>query len=411
MADHLVLSVAALAATAGAAPTPPRAYHGPTALIWRTSGAGAACKLLSTAANVTSAGCLAACTASASRGCNALNYNTDSVHAKNCQLLQCSGSPVPKWPVPSWRGSSTFALPPGPPLPPPPSPMRLVLLDGTKRNARCLDGSRPGYYWKPGVGEDAQNFVLFLNGGDHERGAAAAAAAAAPSVAAATTVARADACRLGGWCWQLGPSKADPHSVPGGPDYNSWGKADTCWGRSHSALGSSNGSKPSMSDPLLNTPLANWSKAWMIYCDGASYAGDRNEPVLVSPAVTGVAGENRTLWFRGRANLDTVIDDLLAKGMARPGANATSLLGGCSAGGMGAIINCDKFASRLPPGSRARCIGDAGVFQDATSIHKQDSAFGKGLDVVRTQWANMVQVKMMLTLKLPLPACCAALCW
>ena len=31
--------------------------------------------------------------------------------------------------------------------------------------ASCLDGTPPAFYFEPGVGDDAKNWVIFLNGG------------------------------------------------------------------------------------------------------------------------------------------------------------------------------------------------------------------------------------------------------
>eukprot|EP00666_Eupelagonemidae_sp_cell4sb_P002481 gene2481-17529_t len=67
----------------------------------------------------------------------------------------------------------------------------------------------------------------------------------------------------GGWCFNEGPTPLDPHSMPGGPDFDSWGKHDSCWGRSRSSLGSSGAAyhAPTMPDPLAATPMAGWNDA------------------------------------------------------------------------------------------------------------------------------------------------------
>lgn len=133
----------------------------------------------------------------------------------------------------------------------------------------------------------------------------------------------------------------------------------------------------------------------MIYCDGGSFSGNRDEPVIASGTGTPGAEVNRTLYFRGQVsefvfrmmslvlnvmkfsskmmnsqrNLDAVIDELKSRGMGTAtggGAGGMAVLGGCSAGGLGALVQCDHFASQLPAGMKPRCIGDAGVFLDAT---------------------------------------------
>jgi hypothetical protein len=39
-----------------------------------------------------------------------------------------------------------------------------------------------------------------------------------------------------------------------------------------------------------------------------------------------------------------------------------ALLSGCSAGGLAAILNCDKFRSLLSTSTRVKCVSDAGYF-------------------------------------------------
>ena len=232
----------------------------------------------------------------------------------------------------------------GGPVTPAPPPMKLVLLKKQQAatGAACLDGSAPGFYWEAGTGADANKWVVFLNGG--------------------------------GWCYTLAPSPADPFGIPGGSKATGWGNADSCWGRSRSGLGST---LPVYNPPtakggwLANTPMANWSKASVIYCDGTSFGGNRDEPVVAAGTGSPVAEQNRTLYFRGQRNLDAVLDELKSRGMASA---EMAVLGGCSAGGLGALVQCDHFAAALPGVKNKRCIGDAGVFIDATSLTSFPSA-------------------------------------
>jgi hypothetical protein len=144
-----------------------------------------------------------------------------------------------------------------------------------------------------------------------------------------------------------------------------------------------------MSNPLVNTPMETWSKAWVVYCDGASFSGNANDPMVATPVpMPGQPQqENRTLYFRGQRILDAVIDELKARGMATA---STAVLAGCSAGGLGAIVQCDRFASSLPAVKDARCIGDAGVFLDATSVTTFPP---KGSSVMRMQFSNVVRMQ------------------
>lgn len=41
-----------------------------------------------------------------------------------------------------------------------------------------------------------------------------------------------------------------------------------------------------------------------------------------------------------------------------------ALLTGCSAGGLGALLQCDNFRSILPESAKVKCAADAGFFID-----------------------------------------------
>ena len=91
----------------------------------------------------------------------------------------------------------------------------------------CLDGSPPGYYFRPGTGTGANKWMLHLMGG--------------------------------AWC----TNSAD------------------CYTRSTTVLGSSTQWPESAelfgfySDNLtVNPDFYNWNAAFLVYCDGGSFAGD-----------------------------------------------------------------------------------------------------------------------------------------
>ena len=98
----------------------------------------------------------------------------------------------------------------------------------------CLDGSAPGYYLRRGSGASESKWILHLQGG--------------------------------AWC----------------------GDEADCLGRSKTALGSSTFWPPSaeyagfLSDnATINPDFYNWSLAFLMYCDGSSFAGNRTDPVDV----------------------------------------------------------------------------------------------------------------------------------
>ena len=94
------------------------------------------------------------------------------------------------------------------------------------QGAVCLDGSPPGYYMRPGSNSD--KWRIHLMGG--------------------------------GWC----------------------GNVTACYERSFTFLGStkpypqSYGFNAFLSDnPVVNPDFYDWNMVFIIYCDGASFAGDR----------------------------------------------------------------------------------------------------------------------------------------
>ncbi|KAM7490929.1 hypothetical protein LguiA_033850 [Lonicera macranthoides] len=82
-----------------------------------------------------------------------------------------------------------------------------------------------------------------------------------------------------------------------------------------------------------NTNFHNWNRVFVRYCDGASFTGDVEK-----------AHPKYKVYFRGARIFDAIVEDLLAKGM-KCGSNA--LLSGSSAGGLAAILHCDKFRDLL----------------------------------------------------------------
>ncbi|KAI8027327.1 Pectin acetylesterase 12 [Camellia lanceoleosa] len=72
-----------------------------------------------------------------------------------------------------------------------------------------------------------------------------------------------------------------------------------------------------------NPDFFNWNRIKLRYCDGASFAGDREDKALLS---------------------------------------------GCSAGGLASILHCDEFRNFFPRSTRVKCLSDAGLFLDAVDV-------------------------------------------
>ncbi|GJP64546.1 hypothetical protein CLOP_g21522 [Closterium sp. NIES-67] len=127
---------------------------------------------------------------------------------------------------------------------------RLILLPNNSFGAKCLDGSPPGYYVRPGAGAGLRKWVLHLRGG------------------AWCTSPLSCAWRARG---NLGSSRAWPRS-PQDP-------------RIPSEMGGI-----LSADPRENPGLAAWNLAVLNYCDGGGYAGTAGRKL-----VAGVPAA----WFGG----------------------------------------------------------------------------------------------------------------
>jgi Pectinacetylesterase len=184
-----------------------------------------------------------------------------------------------------------------------------LMTNDTQGGAVCLDGSPGGFYWRPASSlRSSKKFVLHLVGG--------------------------------GWCY----SEAD------------------CVQRAKGALGSSKqwpaskaGSGILSADPTVNPYFHDWNVAMLQYCDGASYSGNRTEPVTIN---------NSTIYFRGHLVFDAFLKSVAALGMD----SATDVIvNGCSAGGLGVFLHLDEVDARFPHAS-VKGLPDSGYFLDSANV-------------------------------------------
>ena len=185
-----------------------------------------------------------------------------------------------------------------------------------KHGAKCLDGSPPAYKMRIGTGANATKFILFLEGG--------------------------------GWCF---------------------GVAD-CAKRRGGGLGSSSSYRPGTSKGDLGGVMAfsattnpdfhTWTMVFAHYCDGSSFSSFRPDPISTA------AGP---MWFRGKANLDAILDEL----SSAHGMNAATelILSGGSAGGLAVYYHLDyvaDFMRNQAPACRVTGFPDAGYFADLQAM-------------------------------------------
>lgn len=88
-------------------------------------------------------------------------------------------------------------------------------------------------------------------------------------------------------------------------------------------------------DCSTNPDFCNFNRVWFVYCDGASFSGNRNEPFFAG---------SKQLYFRGRRVLDETLEALSSLGLSQA---ENVLLTGCSAGGMAAYLAADHVHERL----------------------------------------------------------------
>ena len=109
-------------------------------------------------------------------------------------------------------------------------------------------------------------------------------------------------------------------------------------------------------------PFADWSMAYVIYCDGASFSGNRSRPVEAE----GVRGGRKLFYLQGSAILRSILQHLVQ----RRGLHAVRevIFGGTSAGGFAVVRHCNPVGQRLfqwlPSLARFSCIVESGVFLD-----------------------------------------------
>lgn len=188
----------------------------------------------------------------------------------------------------------------------------LVLLsDATIKqfNARCLDGSAPGFYYRAG---DPNRWKWHIQGG--------------------------------GWCTSASDCLARAKTARG---------SSTTWPQWLSETPDGFYGLMDANATTVN-PFGDWSFMWLTYCDGASATSNRAEPLVVN---------GTPLYFRGAAILDAIIYEL--ERLYGFTSNATEVIvSGTSAGGLSTYLHADYVKAQLtaPGGARVVAVPDAGFF-------------------------------------------------
>jgi len=185
------------------------------------------------------------------------------------------------------------------------STLRLVQANG----AVCLDGSPGGYYHRPGTADGAQKWIIHMQGGGYCTSEADCANRATST---------------------LGSSKSWPNVLEGSP---------LCCYDGGFLSG----------DPNINPLFYNWNLAFLGYCDGTFFSGNRDQPIDRG---------NQKLYFSGKKILDAIAMDLLKNaGLA----NAQEIIvTGCSAGGVATYMHLDQWRAAIPQHIPVHGLADAG---------------------------------------------------
>ena len=116
--------------------------------------------------------------------------------------------------------------------------------------------------------------------------------------------------------------------------------------------------------PTTNPDFWNWTKVFVIYCDGVSFTGDRTEP-LVDKAT------GKKAWLRGKANLEAVFAELNASHGLQQAKRV--IVSGNSAGGLTVYTHLDRIRSMISSAASVLGFPDGGYFLDIADVHGQHS--------------------------------------
>lgn len=208
-------------------------------------------------------------------------------------------------------------------------PAQLVTLTDASHSmgAVCLDGSPAAYYLRKGWGSGATKWLIYLEGG--------------------------------GWCTSLDDCVSRAGTSQGST--TTWAAAANLseWGNELSPL------------PQVNPMMYNWNTVLIGSCDGGGYSSSKDTPSVHN---------GTSLHFRGKAIIDAVRVDILAKGLN----NGTDVvISGCSCGGLATYLTIDNWAAALETSSR-RVVGlpDSGFFLDFDGPPGVPQTFKAGMEWV-----------------------------
>ena len=221
----------------------------------------------------------------------------------------------------SIHGCTDIRYPPGAKLP-------LVVLDAaeaTRRNAQCLGGGPPAFYYRnaTSVGAARKWVVHFKGGGVCQSVEQCALSVHGP----------------------FGSSEHFPAHVDVG------GVLDP--------------------DPYMNPLFAEWHHVMLWYCDGGTWNSDRKDPIILDDPAKPAANQSITMYFQGNAIIRYQLDVLLHQyGLSNADA---ILLSGGSVGGSAVMLHADDIRAMVP-NAKVRGLVISGWWSPA--VRARDFAWG-----------------------------------
>lgn len=202
-------------------------------------------------------------------------------------------------------------------------------------DATCSDGSPGAFYVQPGVGEDADRWVIWFQGGGY--------------------CSAEDRCRA---------------RAMEGSKVSSIGLPETT------------GAEGILSaDPAVNPTFASWTHVRLHYCSSDRWTGQRTDPGF---AELFPSDPSQPFSFHGRFIVDAIVSTLLEPAPGRPTLSEASevVLTGSSGGAHGLRANLDRVGAALGDhGAAVVGLSDAGLFgelppaAEATEDEERRSAF------------------------------------
>ncbi|GJP54016.1 hypothetical protein CLOM_g13128 [Closterium sp. NIES-68] len=200
---------------------------------------------------------------------------------------------------------------------------RLVLLPHS--GAKCLDGSPPAYYFRPGTGAGRRKWHVHLP--------------------------------TGGWCFSPGECIARANSSLGSSRF--WARRLPAAVENGERVINPAEAYPELGgllsqDSITNPAFHSWNLVWLVYCDGGAYSSMRGGRTWeMAPLCTCRGGRFWKILYMVHLRTN--------RGM---GAASHVLFSGSSAGAHAVLLNCDRLAASFPRAS-TKCLADSGFFVDA----------------------------------------------